>query len=172
MSISLEDREEIRELVARYDFALDLGDFDGVVATFAPDGVFWADGFGEGSSVGGRHQGREALFKFAKLNFEGYHAHLRHWNNGVQIIEGDGNHARMRSYIMGVTVGMLGQAHILETGIYYDRLCKLDGQWLFEERHFIADPQFEHRELKWEPENSTRKSSEAATSDPSGPESS
>lgn len=156
MAIPVEDREKIRELIARYDFAIDLGDFDGYASTFLPDGVFWVDGFGEGSTVAGRHQGRESLFKFAKLNFDGYKGQLRHWNNGVQVIEGEGDHARMRSYMIGITVGMLGDAHILETGMYYDKLRKVDGEWFFEERHFVADPQFQHRELKWDAEKFTR----------------
>lgn len=156
MPLTPDDREEIRELVARYDFALDLGEFDAYASCFAPDGAFWVDGFGEGSTVGGRHQGRDALRDFAKLNFEAYKGHFRHWNNGVQVIEGDGEVAQMQSYMIGITVGMLGEAQILETGMYYDTLRKIDGKWLFEERHFIADPQFEHREFTWDAEQFAR----------------
>jgi SnoaL-like protein len=150
MKISLEDKDAIRELVARYDLAIDLGDYEAYANTFTVDGTFWVDGFGEGSIVAGRHTGRPALFNFAKLNYEAYQGHLRHWNNGVQLIEGAGNRARMTSYMIGITVGMLGTAHILETGVYYDRLCKIDGDWFFEERHFIADPQYQHRGLTWD----------------------
>jgi hypothetical protein len=156
MKISAEDREAIRELTARYDFAIDMGDYEAYANTFTVDGTFWVDGFGEGSTVGGRHTGRPALFEFAKLNYEAYQGYLRHWNNGTAIIEGDGDRAVMRSYMIGITTGMLGEAHILETGVYYDRLRKIDGDWLFEERHFIADPQFQHRGLTWDPDRFAR----------------
>ena len=156
MAISVDDRDSIRELVARYDFALDMGDFDSYASTFVPEGAFWVDGFGEGSAASGRYEGRAALFDFAKMTFESCQGYLRHWNNGVQVIEGAGDHARMRSYMIGITVGMLGEAHILETGVYYDKLRKLDGEWLFEERHFVLDPQFEHRELRWDAERFAR----------------
>jgi len=149
--LTLEDREQIRELVARYDFAIDFGYCDEYARTFTPDGTFWVDGFGEGSIVLGRHTGRAALFDFCKLNFDAYKGQLRHWNNGVQIMEEDGDEVRMRSYMMGITVGMLGEAHILETGVYHDTLVKVGNDWFFKERHFICDPQFEHRGLDFDP---------------------
>jgi len=156
MPLTPEDREEIRELVATYDWAIDFGLFDEYAATFTADGTFWVDGFGADSRVGGRHTGYAALFDFAKWNYEAYKGYLRHWNNGVQNMKGDGDHATMRSYMIGITVGMLGEAHILETGVYYDRLRRVDGQWRFEERHFICDPQYEHRMLTWDPEKFAR----------------
>lgn len=152
MTVTLEDREKIRQLVAKYDFAIDYGDCDAYAATFTSDGTFWVDGFGEGSIVLGRHTGRAALFDFCKLNYEAYKGQLRHWNNGVQIIEDNGVDVRMHSYMMGITVGMLGEAHILETGVYHDTLQKIGDDWFFKERHFICDPQFEHRGLTWDPE--------------------
>lgn len=151
MPLTVEDRELIRELVARYDFAIDFGYCDEYARTFTPDGTFWVDGFGEGSIVLGRHTGRAALFDFCKLNFDAYKGQLRHWNNGVQIMEQHGGEVRMRSYMMGITVGMLGEAHILETGVYHDTLVKVGDDWFFQERHFICDPQFEHRGLDFDP---------------------
>ena len=37
--ISLEDRQEIYDTLARYVWGMDTGDIEGVVATFTPDGV-------------------------------------------------------------------------------------------------------------------------------------
>ncbi|HSF33135.1 MAG TPA: nuclear transport factor 2 family protein [Candidatus Tectomicrobia bacterium] len=38
-TISLEDRQEIYDVLARYVWSMDTGDIEGVVATFTPDGV-------------------------------------------------------------------------------------------------------------------------------------
>lgn len=145
MALTPDDREDIRDLMAKYAFAIDFGDCEAYASTFTPTGTFWCDGWGEDSIVQGRHTGREALFNFCKLCFESYKGYLRHLSNGVQLMQGTGQRAEVRSYMMGVTVGTLPDAQILETGVYYDQVVKLDGRWLFEERHFIADPQFEHR---------------------------
>jgi len=37
--ISLEDRQEMYDTLARYVWSMDTGDIEGVVATFTPDGV-------------------------------------------------------------------------------------------------------------------------------------
>ena len=38
-TISLEDRQEMYDTLARYVWSMDTGDIEGVVATFMPDGV-------------------------------------------------------------------------------------------------------------------------------------
>ena len=38
-NLSLEDRQEIYDTLARYVWGMDTGDIEGVVATFTPDGV-------------------------------------------------------------------------------------------------------------------------------------
>lgn len=44
---ALEDREAIRDLIARYGPAADNGDAEGAAALFAPDGVYAVGGMGE-----------------------------------------------------------------------------------------------------------------------------
>jgi hypothetical protein len=44
---ALEDREAIRDLIARYGPAADSGDAEGAAALFAPDGVYAVGGMGE-----------------------------------------------------------------------------------------------------------------------------
>ena len=39
MPLTLEDREEIREVIARYDFAIDLGDPEAYANCFTQDGA-------------------------------------------------------------------------------------------------------------------------------------
>ena len=48
--VALEDRVEIDELMARYCWALDIGDFEGYAATFAEDG--WLSHWPQGQCVG------------------------------------------------------------------------------------------------------------------------
>ena len=47
------DYEEIRQLLGRYNLAIDLGDAAGWAATFAPEGVFRCTGVPEGHPLGG-----------------------------------------------------------------------------------------------------------------------
>jgi len=77
---------------------------------------------------------------------------LRHWNNGVQLLEGDGETATMRSFIIGFTCGVYPVPKIFETGIYYDKFRKVNGKWHIEERNFRCDPQPEHRGRTWDPQ--------------------
>ena len=57
---TIEDREEIRELYARYCVTIDNGRYDEWIACFTEDGVFESPRFG-------RHAGPDGLKKFAAL---------------------------------------------------------------------------------------------------------
>jgi hypothetical protein len=152
MPLTLEDREEIREVIARYDFTMDLGDPDGWAELFVEDGVFMHTGAGKQSEMAGRYQGRQELRDFCQSVFDRAKGQLRHWNNGVQLLEGDGETARMRSFIIGFSVGVYPVPQIFETGIYYDEFRKVDGQWRIVQREFRCDPQPEHRDVVWDPQ--------------------
>ncbi len=86
MAISVEDRQAILELVARYNQAFDYGDTDAWVKTFTPDGIFADSG---GFSV----QGTEELRAFATERTPGSVA-SRHWNTS-HVIEGGRHTARV-----------------------------------------------------------------------------
>ena len=128
--------ELIRQLLARYNLAIDLGDAEGWAATFTPDGVFQCSGLPEGSPLGGRYEGTAALVAYAKVNHRIAKGRARHWNANI-LIEGDGDTASMRCYLLNLTAvsGKLAGT----TGIYEDRLRKLDGEWRFAERHIAVD---------------------------------
>ena len=51
MPLTLEDREEIREVIARYDFAIDLGDPEAYANCFTEDGAFLHTGAGSRSKM-------------------------------------------------------------------------------------------------------------------------
>ena len=55
-----EDREQIRELYARYAFTIDHGPYEDWVKCFTEDGVF-------DSPRMGRHEGHDALRKFTAI---------------------------------------------------------------------------------------------------------
>jgi hypothetical protein len=130
------DYELIRQLLGRYNMAIDLGDAEGWAATFVPDGVFHCSGLPEGNPLGGRYEGTDALIAYAKTNFGIAKGRARHWNTNV-LIEGDGDSATMRCYLLNLTAGAGKLAGT--TGIYEDRLRKLDGEWRFVERHIAVD---------------------------------
>lgn len=137
MALTALDHEEIRQLLARYNLAIDLGDLDGWAACFTPDGAFECRGVPEGSPFGGRHVGTEALRAYAAGHYGAAKGHARHWNANL-LIEGDGTWATMTCYLLALSVGRPPTV-AGSTGIYRDRLRKVGGRWLFEERHVTID---------------------------------
>lgn len=133
MAMTALDYEEIRQLLAVYNFAIDLGDIEGWADCFTPDGVFLCTGLPDGSPFGGRHEGRDALVAYATNHFGTAKGHGRHWNNNLKI-EGDGESATMMCYLLALRVGKPPTVSG-STGIYRDKLVKRDGRWLFTERH-------------------------------------
>ena len=137
MAMSALDYEEIRQLLARYNYAIDLGDADGWAACFTPDGAFECTGVPEGSPFGGRHAGASALRAYATLHYATAKGHARHWNANLEI-DGDGSTATMRCYLLALSTARPGSL-AGSTGTYRDRLRKVDGRWLFVERHVAID---------------------------------
>ena len=133
------DYEEIRQLLARYNFAVDLGDAEGWADCFTPDGVFHCTP--EGGPLTGRHEGREALVAYAKQHYALNRGRARHWNWNLEI-DGDGQRATMRCYLGAFRATAADSPATLGvTGVYRDQLVKADGRWRFTERHIHVDPQ-------------------------------
>lgn len=132
------DHEEIRQLLARYNFAVDLGEVEAWADCFTDDGVFRCTP--EAGPLTGRHEGREALVAYARRHYELNKGRARHWNWNLQI-EGDGQTATMRCYLAALSASTGDQPPAVRvTGIYRDRLVKVDGRWRFAERHIHLDP--------------------------------
>jgi SnoaL-like domain len=93
-------------------------------------------GLAEGNPLGGRFEGTDALVAYARTNHEIAKGRARHWNANL-LIEGDGETATMRCYMLNLTAGAGKIAGT--TGIYEDRLRKVDGVWRFVERHIAVD---------------------------------
>ena len=152
MPLTLEDREEIREVIARYDFAIDLGDPEAYANWFTEDGAFMHTGRGSQSKIAKKYIGRKELAAFCKSVCDFAEGQLRHWNNGVQILEGDGETATMRSFIIGFTTGVFPCRRSSKPEFYYHKFRKVKGKWYIEERNFRCDPQPEHRGRVWDPQ--------------------
>jgi hypothetical protein len=139
MTLSIEDRLAILDLVATYNHALDHGTALEWVSTFVHDGTFSSENRSSGGTEKGWvYEGRDEL----KELYESVHARLgtkavRHWNNN-HLIEVAGDTASHSCYYMGIVVdGGVPTAH--HTGIYYDQLKKTDDGWKFTHRRIVFD---------------------------------
>jgi hypothetical protein len=130
--LASEDHLAVVNTLARYNHAIDLG---------TPQE--WAELFTEDAEFDARPvvhcNGRDELIKFATATLTPDRLG-RHWNSNVWV-EGDGDQATSRVYLMMVRSGKFGE--VGSTGVYHDRLRKgPDGIWRFEYRklHFEDPP--------------------------------
>ncbi|WP_415853286.1 nuclear transport factor 2 family protein [Sinomonas sp. G460-2] len=133
------DHEEIRQLLARYCFTLDFGDYDGFVECFTEDGVFGAP------TSHDPVRGSKRLREFAVNVDTKVQGHARHSSVSL-VIEGDSQKARVASYgFIPMDYGTPRQwnqrdnATVGTTGIYHDEVVKVDGRWRFARRTFSYD---------------------------------
>jgi uncharacterized protein (TIGR02246 family) len=115
-----EDRDEILQLMYRYNHAIDSGDAAGWAATFTPDGVF--------DVAGQLMSGQDELIAFAE-SVRGY----RHTVvNPVIDVAGDA--ATVRAYF----VVFKGTA-LAAIGSYQDEVLRTPGGWRFAKRVSTPD---------------------------------
>lgn len=118
------DKDEIRELLARYCFALDADRFEEMAALFTPDGV-WETAFGTGT-------GRDGIVAQARSIATGPRLRRAHLTTNI-VIDLDGDTATARSNWVVIQNTAAGPA-IGSGGAYADRLVKVDGRWFFKHR--------------------------------------
>ena len=121
MPTTAEDRDEILQLLYRYNHAVDAGDAEGWADTFAEDGVF--------DAMGQVLTGRDALVGFASSVQGMRHVILN------PLVEIAGDTAHVRAYLVLLTGGSIAM-----TGAYEDDLVRTPGGWRFAKRVFSADP--------------------------------
>ncbi|MDR3533824.1 MAG: nuclear transport factor 2 family protein [Rhodopila sp.] len=128
----MSDKDEIRELLARYCFALDADRFEEMAALFTPDGV-WETAFGTGT-------GRDGIVAQARSIATGPRPRRVHLTTNIVIdLIGDtataqSNWVLIQNSPTGPTIG--------SGGGYSDRLVKVGGQWFFQHRtidRYIAE---------------------------------
>ena len=126
-----EDREQIRELYARYAYTVDLGRYHDWVQCFTDDGVF-------DSPLFGQHKGPQGLLKFTALYKESQGgAQVRHVMSNVTFTI-NGEHATGGCYLTYYH-SKNGKSELAAVGGYNDKLLKVDGKWLFEYRKVFID---------------------------------
>ena len=129
MSLSTADVLEIERLIARYCFAVDECDGEGLAGCFSETGRFL-----NGTEL--LAEGRDGLRAFAATL--GTRGQLRHITTSI-LPEGDGDTASSRAYCQVYAIDPDRGPYVLSQGVYRDRLRKLAGRWLFEERRYVAD---------------------------------
>jgi uncharacterized protein (TIGR02246 family) len=120
----MSDKDEIRELLARYCFALDADRFEDMAALFTPDGT-WETAFGTGT-------GRAGIVAQARSIATGARPRRIHLTTNI-VIDLEGDTATARSNWVVIQNTPAGPA-IGSGGAYEDDLAKLDGRWWFRHR--------------------------------------
>jgi uncharacterized protein (TIGR02246 family) len=128
MALTTDDIVAIHQLYAEYCHAIDEGDGDAYSACFTPDGTL--------DSGGPALVGREKLARFA-AGIPKRTPGVRHAVSNIHA-RGDGDRAEGRAYFVGYS-GAGGTPAVFTTGVYRDVLQRVDGAWLFAERHFTTD---------------------------------
>jgi len=129
MASVLEEKDAIREQMARYCFHFDNGEFDAWLDLFTADGTF-------DLGTRGRFAGRESLQTFLKsLPLAGGVPMMKHcvFNSVVTV---NGERAAAQSYVVVIRSGE--HLAITVAGRYEDGLVKTATGWRFQERkvHF------------------------------------
>jgi ketosteroid isomerase-like protein len=126
MTLSSQDYQEIEQLYARYNVAIDSGDAEAYAATFTPDGIF------------NSFSGHDALVGFVKAWRERLNgANRRHWNTNL-LISGDGRTATGSVYLMLLDISTK-PASIAAVATYTDSLVKTASGWRFAKRTTHSD---------------------------------
>jgi hypothetical protein len=132
-----DDRAEIQNLSNRYMVAVDAGDIETVMSTWAEDGeLIWVFGHEKGKAAV-----RKAMSGFGgarPVNIpEGAKSRPRTRHQIINhVIDVDGNKAKTIAYWFALTNNTpQGDVQLLYFGHYEDTLEKINGKWLFKTRH-------------------------------------
>ncbi|WP_233832770.1 nuclear transport factor 2 family protein [Paraburkholderia sp. ZP32-5] len=126
-----DDKDSIRELLARYCFLLDDYRLSEFAALFAADGTW--------SSRNGTATGPRAIEQLltSLVPVPGPGTRRRHLTTNI-LIDLRGDTATVRSYFMVVRDSANGPA-IAVAGRYEDEVVRVDGQWFFQSRRLSHD---------------------------------
>jgi ketosteroid isomerase-like protein len=131
-----DDRAEIENLSDRYMVAVDAGDLDTVMATWADDGVLeWADGVEHGKAAI-----RKAMSGFAGARASSVPKGAASWPRSRHfivnhVIDVSGDTAKTIAYWFEITNNTPQKdVQLVYFGHYEDVLVRRDGHWLFKTR--------------------------------------
>lgn len=147
-----DDRAEIENLSNRYMVAVDAGDIDTVMETWADDGeLVWVFGHEHGKA-----EIRAAMSGFGGARYEeipeGATSRLRTRHQIINhVIDVDGDTAKTTAYWFAMTNRNPGEElKLLYMGHYEDVLQRVDGAWKFKLRRVYNEGQ--DNKLLWYPE--------------------
>jgi SnoaL-like domain len=126
--LSAEDRLEIQELIARYNFAEDSGAVEDWVNSFTADGSF--TGQRKGVFVTGREQLRQYGTERQQRSDVG---HYVHWTGNI-IITPTAEGARAQCYVMMIEQTADGGLRVRGMSTKSDELRRESGRWRFKSR--------------------------------------
>ena len=144
-----DERAKIENLSNRYMIAVDAGDIETVMNTWAEDGVLeWVGGV-----ENGKDEIRDAMSGFAGGELqadipEGATSRPRTRHQIINhVIDVDGKTAHTVAYWFAMTNDTPhGEVRLLYFGHYEDELVKKDGQWLFKKRS-VYNESFDNSKL-------------------------
>ncbi len=128
--VSVEDKDAIRELTARYSFAIGDGDPDGVAACFTEEGVF----NGRERRLVGRDQIRQLGHDRTATRLPRYIV----TNFLITARSGEEDACDVRTELLSYVYTPSG-VNFLTSGFYEDIVVKIDGEWYFRQRTVKAD---------------------------------
>jgi hypothetical protein len=131
--ISLQERQEIYDTLARYVWGMDTGDIEGVVATFTSDGEVKDVTGKRWDAAAGGARGFATHF-LTRPNRRGGQHHVQHL-----FVEPAAGGYRVTSYWVSIRWDTAGDHKAIRAmGSYLDTCVKVDGRWLIKEK--IIDP--------------------------------
>jgi hypothetical protein len=132
MTLSTSDWQGLYDLIARYNYAWDTGDYQGWADTFVEEGHF--------TGPYGSYEGRGNLADFARRSTvdrpEGFVPMARqHWNSNILFESPEDGVAKGRCYLVMVARQADGAGIIDRVG-WYENECRrdVDGTWKFSRR--------------------------------------
>jgi hypothetical protein len=119
----LEAIEQIRDLKWRYARCADARDARGLADLFTEDGIF------DGGAELGRHEGREAIYRYISDTLERLEWAAHYMTNGsIEVAEG--GDTATGSWRLWEPSTIAGEATWI-LGTYRDEYRRVDGTWLF-----------------------------------------
>lgn len=131
--LTVEDKMEIQELVARFAHCSDYGDWTGMEALYTPDIVTEMEG------IEMRYEGIPAQIEHAQVSDRQANGKNRHYHFNL-VIEEEDDGVFAKYFIVNVNAGSSPMsAQIVVSGRHRDRVVKAEGRWKFAHRFLTFD---------------------------------